>query len=339
MSLRYARSALLDAAFTATAAFAQTAAPPASTPAATSPAPAATPAVSAVPATPAAPPSPVTGIRNKISAGDLLSAESILEVHREKNGEDGQYLVGLSWLARGAQMLGEDAKADRYVADVRARCAEKLKAGATLETDHDLEIALGAAIEVEAQRIQARQGAKAAAAFLQKELAARQGPVAFRSRLYKRLNMLDLVGQPAPELVIEDFQGAQPPTLAQLRGKPVLLFVWSQTCGDCRAQAAGLARTVKRHESKGLRTVALTRFYSDETDHAAWKARADSVWSADYKDVGTVPMVFSSASMERYGGSSTPTFVFVDRKGIVRRYTPTRLTEAELSRSVSALLD
>jgi hypothetical protein len=49
-------------------------------------------------------------------------------------------------------------------------------------------------------------------------------------------------------------------------------------------------------------------------------------------------MVLSTASMERYGGSSTPTFVFVDRAGIVRGYTPTRLTEAELDRAVAAIL-
>lgn len=335
MSPRYpARSLVLLAAVLATSiAFAQT-----PTPSAPPPPPAPAPAL-AVPPTPPTPPppSPVSGIRNKISAGDLLSAESILDVHREKNGTDGPYLVGLSWLARGALMLGDDEKVKRYVADTRALCDAKMKAGATLEKDHDLETALGAAIEVEAQRLERKQGAKAAAAFVTKELAARPGPVAFRSRLYKRLNMLNLVGQPAPELVIEDFQGAQPPTLAQLRGKPVLLFVWSQTCGDCRAQSAGLARTVKRHASKGLRTVALTRFYSDETDHVAWKARADSVWSADYKDVGTVPMVFSTASMERYGGSSTPTFVFVDRAGIVRGYTPTRLTDAEFDKALAAI--
>ena len=55
-------------------------------------------------------------------------------------------------------------------------------------------------------------------------------------------------------------------------------------------------------------------------------------------DLPGVPIVFSTASMERYGGSSTPTFVLVDRAGVVRRYTPTRLTEAELTRSLTALV-
>ena len=42
--------------------------------------------------------------------------------------------------------------------------------------------------------------------------------------------------------------------------------------------------------------------------------------------------------MERYGGSSTPTYVFVDRAGIVRGYTPTRLTETEFDRWLAPIL-
>ena len=53
-----------------------------------------------------------------------------------------------------------------------------------------------------------------------------------------------------------------------------------------------------------------------------------------YADVGSIPIVISTASMVRYGCSSTPTFVFIDRKGRVSWYTPTRLTEAELERAV-----
>src|SRR5688572_24165809 len=82
------------------------AAPP---PAPAAPAPAAPPAPAVLPATaavaqPPAPPapSPVSSIRNKLSAADLLSAESILDVHREQHGEDGPWLAGLGWLARGA---------------------------------------------------------------------------------------------------------------------------------------------------------------------------------------------------------------------------------------------
>jgi hypothetical protein len=42
--------------------------------------------------------------------------------------------------------------------------------------------------------------------------------------------------------------------------------------------------------------------------------------------------------MVRYGASATPTFVLVDRKGIVRLYTSTRLSETELSRRIDEVL-
>ncbi len=57
-----------------------------------------------------------------------------------------------------------------------------------------------------------------------------------------------------------------------------------------------------------------------------------------YKDLGPISVPFSTEAMLRYGASATPTFVFIDRAGIVRSYTPTRLTEAELSARIEKLL-
>ena len=288
-------------------------------------------------AAPAPPPSPVSGIRNKISAGDLLSAESILEVHREKNGEDGPWLQGVAWLARGALLLGDLDKAERYAKQVRDECAKRLARGDTLERNHDLETALGAAIETDAQRLQRTKGKQAASELVRAEIARYSGPTAFLSRLHKRLDMLTLEGTPAPEWVTEDFVGERPPTLASLRGKPVVLFLWAEGCGDCKAQAASLARVLERWKGSDVRCVAITRYYDDPPARAREKARVDSVWTAVYAGVGAIPRVISTESMVTYGVSSTPTFVFVDRRGIVRRYTPTRLTEAELERAIDAI--
>jgi thiol-disulfide isomerase/thioredoxin len=288
------------------------------------------------PAIPATPPSPpVSGIRNKISAGDLLSAESILEVHRDKHGEDGPYLAGLSWLARGALLLGDKDKARGYAADVRTRCDRKRAEGDTLEKDRDLVTALGASIEVQAQLIERERGARAAADYVRSEIAKIPAPVSLRTRLYKRLDMLTLVGEKAPALAVEDGLGDPPPAL---RGQPTLLFLWAEWCGDCKAQAAALAKARRRFETAGVRFVAVTRYYEPDSNRVHEKARVDSVWKADYEDLAGVPIVFSTNSMERYGVSSTPTFVFIDRAGIVRRYTPTRLTGAEFDRTLTALV-
>ncbi len=297
----------------------------------------ATPPTQVIPATPPAPPSPLNGIRNKISAGDLLSAESMLEVLHRKNGEDTTWLVGLSWLARGALLVGDNEKAERYAVQVRTNCEDRIKHGAMLEKDDDLEYAYGTAIEVEAQLIERMKGIRESAEYVRNELARVNGPPSLISRLNKRINMLTLTGEPAPELKVEDFIGNQPPTLASLRGKPVLLFIWAFGCGDCKAQEATLAKVKSRYADRGLQVVTLTRYYDPDSLRAREKFQMDSVWKAVYADVGTVPMVISTASMERYGGSSTPTFVFLDRDGIVRRYTPTRLTEEELERTLEML--
>ncbi|HEV8202529.1 MAG TPA: TlpA disulfide reductase family protein [Candidatus Polarisedimenticolia bacterium] len=311
----------------------QTAPPPPTPPAApAAPAPAAP-----APAAPAPPPNPVNFIRNKIAAGDLLSAESILEVMRADNGEDATWLSGLSWVARGALLLGDEAKAKRYAGDVRSHVTAAKALGAKLEDDHALELAWGTAIEVEAQLLERRSGSRKAAEFLRGELAKTPGPVALRSRLNKRLNMMTLAGTAAPELVVEDFAGdARPPALAALQGKPVVLFLWAEWCGDCKGMARALAHARKTHS--GVAFVGLTRYYDAGDERAAEKARVEDVWKTVYADVGAMPMVISTASMERYGGSSTPTFVFIDRTGIVRRYTPTRLTEEALDQAIATIV-
>ena len=320
------------------------------------------PAAAAAPApaaTPPAPPSPVSSMRNKISAGDLPSAESILEVHREKYGEDGPWLVGLGWLARGAFLVGDTAAARRYAAQARGAVTKRL-GGKSLDKDRDAESALGAAIEVEAQLVERRRSRAEAAKWLQAEMARQQGSTAFQSRLHKRLNLLTLVGQPAPELVVEDFLIQLPPDstgglstdhllladwsnahdsmIRGARGRPLVLFLWAEWCGDCRAQIPALARVLERHRGEGLLARAITRWYDPPESLATEKARALRAWYESYEGMKDTPRIVSTASMVRYGGSATPTFVFIDRQGIVRRYAPTRLTEAELERAVAQIL-
>lgn len=298
------------------------------------------PATPAPAATAPAPPRTIASLRNKISAADLPSAESILEVHREKYGADGTWLMALGWLARGALLLGDTPRAGELNAELRRACDARLAAGATLAHDDSLENALGACVEVQAQLVEKAKGRAAAAAFVRGEQARFAGaPDGFRMRLQKRLNLLTLTGAPAPEIALEDWVGAKPKPLAERRGKAVVVFVWSKSCGDCRDQAATLARVASRHAADGLEIVPLTRFYTEgEAEHVREKAVIDSVWSATYAGVGPASIPLSTASMERYGGSSTPTFVFVDRRGVVRGYTPTRLTEPELERRVREIL-
>ena len=271
-------------------------------------------------------------IRNKISAGDLLSAESILEVHEREKGRDAHYLEGLAWVTRGAVLLGDLRRADSLDKQLRTLIDEKLRAGADLSKDNALAGALGAQIEVRAQLLKKKD----AVTYLDTQLAKFAAPLSLRTRIYKRRNMLSLTGTSAPEFAVEEALSAKPATVAELKGSPVLVFGWAQWCGDCKAQAAAIGRIRKKYESRGLRIVMLTRFY--ESDQSTERATIAKVWKETYAVLDGVPSLVSSKSMERYGVSSTPTFTLIDRKGKVAAYLPYRLTEAELDRLISGLI-
>jgi len=269
--------------------------------------------------------STVRAIRLKLSAGDLASAESLLEQHKAETGMDSAYIVGLSWLARGGALLRDWPAAEHYSALTRDLCAHS--------KDPDAIYALGSAIEVHAQVLEAQGNKQDAIAFLDEQAKAyKELPTAFRSRLYKRRNLIGLVGQPASAITSDD--NIAGPALNE--GKPTVLFLWANYCGDCLSQSAALGRFWQKYRGRGLRMLAVTRIYDD--DAAKDKAKTASVWQSSYQALADVPVSISTEAMVRYGGSSTPAFVFIDGHGIVRAYLPYRLTEQRLGEEAEKLL-
>jgi len=270
-----------------------------------------------------------TEIRFKLSAGDLASAEALAEDHLHAHGANSEYAAALSWLARGALELGNPEAAARYLAQTKALTTELLKTK-RVEDDDYLETAVGASIEVEARALAARGERGDAIAFLESQ-APRWKTWPIAARIQKNLNLLTLEGQPAPELD------------PQYRGNPVLLFLWAHWCGDCKAQAPVIARLRAKYEPRGLRVIAPTRRYGfiGDNEHPTTEQEdqeIEHVWKASYADLAAAPHPISHAMMLRYGVSATPTLVLIDRRGIVRMYRPTRMSEAELARRIETLL-
>lgn len=271
----------------------------------------------------------VTGVKMKLAAGDLASGIAAVEDYKRDTGVDAEYLNAVGWLARGAQMLHQPELAAQYVAELHQRIPEE-KA--------DLVVPFGAAIEVESRLILAREGRGASLRYLKAALTQAKDP-ALRSRINKNINLLSLEGQMAPPIDMHDYVGAAP---QETKGKPVLLFLWANWCGDCRAQAASLARVWQRYRAKGLVLVAPTRLYGMVDDKPATpeeeKARVAKVWSESYAGLDGVTVPIDEKAHIGFGASATPTFVLIDRRGVVRFYTPTRLSEDELSRRIDAVL-
>ena len=260
-------------------------------------------------------------------------------MHRAEKGEDAEYLLALAWVARGAALLGDWPAASRYAKQAREAAAARLGNPPVWENNSEAAYALGSAIEVEAQALVAAGKKKEALALLDRETRAQEkAPYNLRARIEKRRNQIELVGAKAPEIRAEDHIGAAPPSLESLRGKPVVLFLWWESCGDCKAQAAALRKTVSKYADRGVAFVAPTRFYDEPEERAGEKAEIEKAWKEIYGLPATVSVPISDEAMRRYGGSATPTFVFVDRTGVVKSYLPYRLTEERLSQEIDALL-
>jgi thiol-disulfide isomerase/thioredoxin len=274
----------------------------------------------------------VRGVRYKISAGDLASGIAAVEDYKRATGVDAEYLDAIGWLARGAELLHRPDLAAQYVAEVRRNIpAEK----------DDLLLPLGAAIEVQAKLLAASDGRGAAVCFLEGELANAKA-TSLRSRISKNIDLLSLEGHAALPLDTSEYVGAVPASLDSLRGKPVLLYFWAWYCGDCKAQSAALTRIWQKYHSKGLAMITATRLYGSVEDKPATpaveKAEVEKVWKELYGGLDGVSGLISTETMVRYGVSATPTFALIDRKGRIRLYTPTRLSEAELSRRIDEVL-
>jgi thiol-disulfide isomerase/thioredoxin len=281
----------------------------------------------------AAPGDLVRTVRGKLSAGDLFSGDAAAAEYRREHGVDAEYLSAVGWLARGATMLGKTEKAWAYVAEVRKEIPEEKP---------DLTTALGAAIEAEGRLRAQRDGRGAALRFFETEFA-RARDTELRCRIRKNVNLLSLEGRPAPEIASPDHVGAAPQRLADLTGRPVLLFLWAHWCGDCRAQAPIVGRVLAKYRGRGLAVVAPTRLFGTGAENkpatpGEEKAQIEKVWKEFYGMLDGVSAPIDTGTMVTYGVSSNPTLALVDRKGLVRFYTPTRMSEEELSRRIEELL-
>jgi thiol-disulfide isomerase/thioredoxin len=199
-----------------------------------------------------------------------------------------------------------------------------------LDEEPRLPLALGAAIEVQAQVLAARGERSAAVDYLNRQLAAYR-TTSIRTRIQKNIHMLSLEGKPAPKL-----EGVTLPP-----GKPVLLFFWAHWCPDCSAMSPVLARVQKDYPA--VRIVAPTQRYGytrrgQDASPAEEAQYIAQVWQVKYAPIANLPIPLSEENFRNYGASTTPTLVLVDSAGIVRMYHPGRMGFEELESRLKLVL-
>jgi len=280
-------------------------------------------------------------VRVSLSSGSFTQAESQLNSYRAQKGVTPEYLEASSWMARGYLIFNKLDQADSFAHSTEQQVLPLLKKR-KLDAEHHLPLALGAAIEVQAQVLTARGKPAQAVALLQRNLRLYR-TTSIRNRLQKNLNVLAMVGKPAPALQMTEYIGQKPVPLAQLKGSPILLFFWAHWCGDCKGEAPVIARLRNEFSGKGLVVITPTQRYGyaaggQEVGPAAELAYIKDVRTQYYAPLADVPSPLSTENLSLYGVSTTPTLVVVDRAGKVSFYHPGALSYQELRAAIERVL-
>jgi thiol-disulfide isomerase/thioredoxin len=282
----------------------------------------------------------VAYVRVALRNGDLASAEAMAKQYRRLNGNTPEALEALSWVARGQLAAGHADAAIEQAEDVQ-RSSQAALGTRTLDSEPHLPLALGAAYEVEAEALYSQHKLSEAIQLLQSALRKFHG-TSLVERLQKNINLMTLEGKRMPPLRATEWIGAKG-NPAAWQGKVLLLLFWAHWCADCKVQVPVIAKLAAEFGPKGLVVVAPTERYgyTMDDDHAApakETAFIGKVFERYYSSIPNVRVPLDSANFERFGASTTPTIVLVDRRGIVRLYHPGLMDERSLVSVLQPLL-
>ena len=277
----------------------------------------------------------VGDVRADLAQNSFVAAGAELKTYKEQHGVTSEYLEALSWMARGAATAHQWDDADKFATETRQLSEQQLATSKRkLDSDPHLAMAVGAAYEVLSQELAAK-GQQAKAVSLLRTALTKYGNTSIRARLQKNLNLIALVGKPAPPLQETQYLGQKPPTLASLKGSPVLLIFWAHWCVDCKAEVPVIARLQDEFSHDGLVVIGPTQLYgyaargADATP-ADERAYIESVRTRYYSSLPNMPVPLSKQNFDAYGASTTPTIVLLNRAGQVATYHPGAMSYDDL---------
>jgi thiol-disulfide isomerase/thioredoxin len=284
----------------------------------------------------------IESVRRMAWAHENDQATALIESSRKTHDTASpEWLAAVSWLARGSSFVKNWDRAEQYATEAYDGSVAALKKR-KLDADKHLPTALGAAIEVLSHTYDAQGRRSEAVAFLSEQSETYAG-TSIRTRIQKNLNLLSLEGKPMPRLAADDFIGAERLDATALKGKVGLFFFWAHWCGDCKEQKPALEQLHRKYADRGLVIVGPTRLYGyvergREADAAEELSYIRGRYTQKYPLPSGMATPVNTENFVKFGVSTTPTLVLVDRAGIVRKYHPGQLSYEALAVLIEELL-
>ena len=150
-----------------------------------------------------------------------------------------------------------------------------------------------------------------------------------KPRQNSRRNDLIKPGMAMPDITLADPSGKER-SISDLKGKVVLVDFWASWCGPCRRENPNVVRAWKEFKDQGFEVFSI----SLDKDATKWDRAIQQdglIWPNHVSDLRG----WNSSAAERYGISSIPHAILIDRDGTV---VATHLRGAQLESELEQLL-
>ncbi len=143
-----------------------------------------------------------------------------------------------------------------------------------------------------------------------------------------------LVGHPAPDFslaMLRPESGKRALSLSNFRGKAVVLNFWASWCAPCKEEMPLLEGTWKRLQAQGRDVVFLGIDFQDSNSDGMSFLQANSI---------TYPIVLDADGSValKYGITSLPQTIFINRHGAVMSRVPRELSAQVLSSNLQLIM-